>query len=36
MHTPIEVLDLRDLVTTAKLLAHFCLDLKPDTSFIPR
>jgi len=36
MHTPIEVLDLRDLVTTAKLLAQFCLDLKPDTSFIPR
>jgi len=35
MHTPIEVLDLRDLETASKLLAQFCLDLKPDTSFIP-
>jgi len=36
MHTPIEVLDLRDLVAASKLLARFCLDLKPGTSFIPR
>ncbi len=36
MHTPIEVLDLRDLETTSKLLAQFCLDLRLDTSFIPR
>jgi len=36
MHTPIEVLDLRDLVAGSKVLAQFCLDLKPDVSFIPR
>ncbi len=36
MHTPIEVLDLRDLESTSKLLAQFCLDLKADVSFIPQ
>jgi len=36
MHTPIEVLHLRDLENTAKLLSRFCLDLTPDADFIPR
>ncbi len=35
MHTPIEVLDLRDLAAAAKLLAAFVADLKPGVSFIP-
>jgi endoglucanase len=35
MHTPIEVLDLRDLEAAAKLLATFCTDLKPNVDFIP-
>jgi endoglucanase len=35
MHTPIEVLDLRDLQAAAKLLAGFCADLKPGADFIP-
>ncbi len=35
MHTPIEVLDLRDLEAAAKLLATFCLELKPGVNFIP-
>ncbi len=36
MHTPIEVLDLRDLEAVARLLAKFCADLKPGTDFIPK
>jgi putative aminopeptidase FrvX len=35
MHTPIEVLSLRDLQAAAKLLATFLADLKPGASFIP-
>jgi len=35
MHTPIEVLDMRDLETTSRLLAAFCADLAPDTDFTP-
>ena len=35
MHTPIEVLNLRDLEAAAKLLATFVADLKPDVDFIP-
>jgi endoglucanase len=36
MHTPIEVLDIRDLQAAAKLLATFCTDLKPGTDFVPK
>ena len=36
MHTPIEVLDMRDLEAAAKVLATFCADLSPDTDFVPR
>jgi endoglucanase len=36
MHTPIEVLDIRDLQAAAKLLATFCVDLKPGTDFVPK
>ena len=35
MHTPIEVLNLRDLDAAAKLLATFIADLKPNVDFIP-
>jgi len=35
MHTPVEVLDLRDLEASAKLLAAFVSDLTPQVSFIP-
>jgi len=35
MHTPIEVLDLRDLVSAAKLLAVFAAGLTPSIDFIP-
>jgi len=35
MHTPIEVLDLRDLESTAKLLAAFAAALTPNIDFIP-
>ncbi len=35
MHTPIEVLDLRDLEAAAKLLAAFCTEFKSNVSFIP-
>jgi putative aminopeptidase FrvX len=35
MHTPIEVLDLRDLESAARLLAAFVADLKPGVSFVP-
>jgi endoglucanase len=35
MHTPIEVLHLHDLDTSARLLAGFVADLKPGASFIP-
>lgn len=36
MHTPIEVLDLRDLEAASKLLARFAVDLDPEVSFIPQ
>jgi endoglucanase len=36
MHTPIEVLDLRDLVAAAKLLAAFVTALTPQADFIPK
>jgi putative aminopeptidase FrvX len=36
MHTPIEVLDLRDLNAAAKLLAAFVTALTPQADFIPR
>jgi endoglucanase len=35
MHTPIEVLHLRDLEAAAKLLAAFVADLKPGVNFVP-
>ena len=35
MHTPTEVLSLKDLDFTVKLLTRFVLDLKPDTDFTP-
>jgi endoglucanase len=35
MHTPIEVLDLRDLTAAARLLATFCAELSPDLDFVP-
>ncbi len=35
MHTPTEVLSLRDLDAAVKLLTRFVLDLDPATSFIP-
>jgi len=36
MHTPIEVLDLRDLTASAKLLATFCGGLSADLDFVPK
>jgi len=35
MHTPTEVLSLKDLDFTVKLLTRFVLDLKPNTDFTP-
>ena len=35
MHTPVEVVSLRDLENTAHLLAVFIQNLSADTSFIP-
>ncbi len=35
MHTPTEVLSLKDLEAAVKLMTRFVLDLKPGTSFIP-
>ncbi len=35
MHTPTEVLSLKDLDAAVKLMARFVLDLKPGMSFIP-
>jgi putative aminopeptidase FrvX len=35
MHTPTEVLSLKDLDATVKLLTRFVLDLKPGTDFTP-
>jgi endoglucanase len=35
MHTPVEVIQLSDLVHTVNLLTRFILDLKPSTSFTP-
>ncbi len=36
MHTPCEMLDLRDLEHTARLAAAFCRQVRPDTDFCPR
>lgn len=36
MHTPTEVLSLKDLETTATLLAEFILTVTPKTDFIPK
>jgi tetrahedral aminopeptidase len=35
MHTPVEIIHLKDLETAAKLLAEVCLAIKPDADFIP-
>jgi endoglucanase len=35
MHSPVEVIQLSDLVQTVNLLTRFILDLKPGTSFTP-
>ncbi len=35
MHTPVEVVDLKDLENSAKLLAEFICGLEPNASFIP-
>lgn len=35
MHSQVEVVDLRDLETAAKIIAHTILDLKVKTSFVP-
>lgn len=35
MHTPTEVICLRDLEATVRLIARFAQDLAPDTSFVP-
>ncbi|RME28911.1 MAG: M42 family peptidase, partial [Deltaproteobacteria bacterium] len=35
MHTPVEVVNLRDLEGAAELLAEVCLSIKPSTSFLP-
>ena len=36
MHTPCEVLSLKDVEDTARLLAAYCRQLTPDTDFTPR
>lgn len=36
MHTPCELLDLDDVVNTARLMAGYCKLVKPDTDFTPR
>jgi putative aminopeptidase FrvX len=33
MHSPVEVIDLRDLEALARLLAAFCRSVKPGESF---
>jgi endoglucanase len=35
MHTPSEMLSLKDLDSTVKMLTRFVLDLKPGTDFTP-
>ncbi len=36
MHTPCEMLDLKDVVDCARLMAAYCRKVKPDTDFTPR
>jgi endoglucanase len=36
MHTPCEVLSLKDLEQTAQLMAGYCREVKPDSDFTPR
>jgi endoglucanase len=35
MHSPVEVVNLDDLVNAAKLLAEFCAAVGPETNWIP-
>jgi endoglucanase len=35
MHTPVEIINLKDLEAAAKLLAEICLAIKPDADFTP-
>ncbi len=35
MHSPVEIVSLDDLENAAKLIAHFCLSLTPDSDFTP-
>jgi endoglucanase len=35
MHSPVEVISLKDLEYSAVLLAEFCLSIKPEDSWIP-
>lgn len=35
MHSPVEVVSLKDLENSANLLAEFCLSIKPEDSWIP-
>ena len=36
MHTPCEVLSLKDLEATACLMAAYCRRIRPDTDFTPK
>ena len=36
MHTPVEVLSLKDVEDCARLMAGYCRQVKPDTDFTPR
>ena len=36
MHTPVEVLSLKDVEDCARLMAGYCRQLRPDTDFTPR
>jgi putative aminopeptidase FrvX len=36
MHSPNEMVDTKDLVSTARLIAAFCRDLKADEDFVHR
>ena len=36
MHTPVELLSLKDVEDCARLMAGYCRQVKPDTDFTPR